>query len=1003
MTKNIPVPVKMAQEVLKDLREHPDFDILKKKLPAFALQYAENRELTIETLSTIASQGIDALIVEKDNVKPEKTYQSVIQNLPTKADETTEEVPRHINIRDIIKDTFYPTLTPYIVQFITAWERLNHQDMETALHELDAAIQPCNKDIMEMEGTYEFHQLSTEKLLRDVEEGDICVISNLSKYAANGDLEHLKLFHSVVPDMQVPFFTIPVAAYNTQIEVMDFYFKELGYDYPMHIDDYHSEDFIIKKVLEQENLETFQYLIDNGYSSYSSVGSKEVLSNPEFFDYGFEYMHRTNRPPPGYLRDVVKYGTFEQVKQIVEAGRYFANGDVKDQDDQEFYYSRNPMPHALYEAKNTEMFSYLRANSPEDLDQEDIQHTMSMLMLGREFKIANFLYETYPNAFTTEFLNKEFRTVSRNIFNGNNEEATLEFSETTPCYFLKQFGTMLDKSVLDDIVCGYFHRTYEKINLFEEVLGVYPYDAQDIWDRISTGIEQDPSLSDIEKLESYGIKAISNKTYLTLREKISDYQMGKAQIGSIIKMMDQTTPAATAAEWQDTIKKLCSYHRPIFDDIIHHLETHPLKDDVFTIHFAKSIVVKGIGADEYGSFDLVEQVIGHCPAVNDDEFITYAKSDTELDQTEKFIEKRQKKISWSKQHPEAPYSLLDFSPFYHQPKTFDKLVDVFENEEELGRETAEKYAYQVAGLFGSMSRVLTYLEKWGQATKQPLHDIVHSLKLPQTGRFNKAAWGDAVIKHGPKMAEMVHFANRMQQPEKSSDGKTWSYQKTFERASEFVYTNSDKAPELAKLCHGLQMSEGSFENARKIVDKFNLRSQKKGPQANQNIPQIEIDGSRFGKTGYKFMRLETGDLRGLFLGAMTGCCQWIGGIGSDCAEHGFKSPNGGFYVITNPDNQIVSQAWAWRGRKGEIVLDSIETLGSHVGTNEWQSICTQMANDFTQNYKDIKALHIGTGGQTPNLGYPETKAAKPVDKLGYSDADNQVAVWKRSRQIKAVF
>jgi len=244
----------------------------------------------------------------------------------------------------------------------------------------------------------------------------------------------------------------------------------------------------------------------------------------------------------------------------------------------------------------------------------------------------------------------------------------------------------------------------------------------------------------------------------------------------------------------------------------------------------------------------------------------------------------------------------------------------------------------------------------------------------------------------------VHFANRMPQPKKSSDGKTWSYQETFKYTAEFAYENSAKAPELAQLCHTLRMGEDSFENALKIVDKFNGLSQKKGKAPNQNIPKIEIDGTDFGKEGYQFKRLETGDLRGLFLGAMTGCCQWIGGMGSDCAKHGFQSSNGGFYVISNSEDQIISQAWAWRGRKGEIVLDSIETLGTHVGQNEWQSICNKMASDFANNHKDITALHIGTGGQTPNLDYAETKAAKPIDKLGYSDANKQVIVWKRPCQ-----
>lgn len=994
--------MKMAQQVLKDLSDRPDFDILEKKLPAFAMQYAAKQELTLEALSNIASQGADALTIEKNNKNPEKTYQSIVENLPQKEEATPEETPGHINVRDTIKETLYPILAPYVMQFITAWEQQDGVAMQNALDDLSVAIEPCNKEIMKIEGAYDFHQMNSEDLLRGIEKDDVSVLSQLKQYAANGNLDHLKMFHSTVPDMRVPHITIPMAAYNTQIDVLDYYLKELGHDYPMHVDDYYSEDYIIKKVLEQENLETFKYLVENGYSGDACVYSKEALANPDFFDFGFDYMHRTDHPSASYLLNVVKRGSFDQVKQIIEAGKYLANGDIKDNNERDRFHS-NPMPYALYEAKNTALFTYLRENTPEDIDQKEIQHTMGMLLMGGDYEIADFLYETYQDNFTTEFLNEEFSNVSRNFFNrNNNEDNTQKFTDSAPCYFLKKFGKMLDKSVLDKVVSYYFCRISAQEDLLEEALRFYPYDTQDIWKNIISGIENDPSISRIESLQAYDVGDVSNETYLNLRSETSNYQIGKSQIGTIIKMMDQTIPMATAMEWQDCLKQQCSYHRTIFDELIKHLKIHPLKDDIFTMEFAKDIVVKGIGDDEYGAFNLIDQVIKLCPVINDDEFMAYAQNDTQAEQTEKFVEKRLLKNNWAKHHLDAPYSLLDFSPFLHQPKAFAPLVEILEKEEELGRETAEKYAYQVAGLFGSMSRVMTYLENWGSATKQPLHDIVHSLKLPKTGRFDKSSWGDAVIKHGPKMAEMVHFANRMPQPEKSSDGKTWSYQKTFERASEFVYAHSDKAPELAKLCHGLKMSEGSFDNARKVVDKFNELSQKKNKKPNQHIPQIGIEGEAFGKEGYKFMRLETGDLRGLFLGAMTGCCQWIGGIGSDCAEHGFKSPNGGFYVIANSNNQIISQAWAWRGRKGEVVLDSIETLGSHVDKKEWQNICNQMARDFADNHKDVTALHIGTGGQTPNLGYAETKAAKPVDKLGYSDADKQVVVWKRSGQIKSV-
>lgn len=1006
MAKTIPAPVQMAQDVLANLNDHPDFDLLKKKLPAFAMQYAAKHDLTPQILTEIAAQGIDALNLPNNKQKAEKTYQDVVQNLPKKEEPQPGEQPQRPNIRNLIQERFYPSLAPHVMHFIDNWDKQDQAGMRKAITEIETSIIPVNQEIAALEGSYDFHQLNVNDLLRGIEQDGVSVFEQLRQYASDGALEHLKLFHKIIPDLQAPHQIIPAAAYNTQLDVLDYCFKELDYNYPMIEDDYYREDYIVEKILKERNLETFKYLIENELSGDSYIHAKEAINDPDFFEYGFQYMHETDKPSSNFLRNVVTRGSLEQVKRIIEAGRYLANGDAlhRDRGRDSRFHRDNPLPHALYEAQNPEMFTYLREHTTEDLSEQEITHTFDMLMLKGNYNLVDFLYETYPDHFTSDFLAEKFSSASRDYFTHqrNQNDKQLNFEDSAPAYLLQKFGDMIAEDKLAEEIARYFNYATPEDGVLNSALSQFPYDPALVWQRIIEDIDLSPSLSDIKKLEAYAITGLATETYITARNNMNAYDIGKADIQTITLLMDgdKNIPAASAQEWQDKIKGLSSYHKPIFDDVLAHLSTHPLKNEIFTTQFAKEIVVQGIGDNEYGAFELVDQIIRLCPTINENDFTSFAQNETEIEQTEKFLNQHNARNQWEKQHPDAPYSLLGFSPYLYQPKLVAELADIFEKEEELGRSTAEKYAYQTAGLFGSMPRVLTYLEKWGTETKQPLHDVVHSLKLPTKGRFDKAAWADAVIKHGPKMAELVHFAHRMPQPEKSADGKTWSYQKTHERAAEFVYENSDKAPELAKLCHGLKMGEQSFEAARKIVDKFNSLSQKKGKKPNQNIPEIEIDGSDFGKDGYQFKRLETGDLRGLFLGAMTGCCQWIGGIGSDCAEHGFKSPNGGFYAITNPSGDIVSQAWAWRGRQGEIVLDSIETLGAHVTQTEWKSICETMANHFAEKCKDVTALHIGTGGQTPDLGYAKTKSAKAIDKLGYSDAESQVAVWKREKYAR---
>src|ERR1019366_463519 len=122
--------------------------------------------------------------------------------------------------------------------------------------------------------------------------------------------------------------------------------------------------------------------------------------------------------------------------------------------------------------------------------------------------------------------------------------------------------------------------------------------------------------------------------------------------------------------------------------------------------------------------------------------------------------------------------------------------------------------------------------------------------------------------------------------------------------------------------------------------------------------------------GARWRRLAPHDTKGLLLGEYTGCCQSVGGVGAACAQHGYQSPDGGFYVVENAKGEIVGQSWAWRGTKGELVLDSLETLGKHVSTTAWKNIVAAFAAKLAESPENnVTSLHIGQGGGTPkNMG-----------------------------------
>jgi hypothetical protein len=152
--------------------------------------------------------------------------------------------------------------------------------------------------------------------------------------------------------------------------------------------------------------------------------------------------------------------------------------------------------------------------------------------------------------------------------------------------------------------------------------------------------------------------------------------------------------------------------------------------------------------------------------------------------------------------------------------------------------------------------------------------------------------------------------------------------------------------------------------------------------------------------GAKFYRLPIGDVRGLFLGQMTDCCQSIGGVGSACAAHGYISEQGGFFVLENAKGKIVGQTWAWRGKGGEMCFDSLETLGDHVKDGQWEKLLAEVGKELAaRKDHDVTALHIGMGGKTPDSlqrAFRSATLATPRDHTSYRDSTNvQIRVWKR--------
>ncbi len=338
-----------------------------------------------------------------------------------------------------------------------------------------------------------------------------------------------------------------------------------------------------------------------------------------------------------------------------------------------------------------------------------------------------------------------------------------------------------------------------------------------------------------------------------------------------------------------------------------------------------------------------------------------------------------------------PTRLWQQNTAYFRSTTFKAVKDMLLTEH-IEESYANKMAFAATALFGTEQRVLQYLSKWGKTSIVPLRDMLDPVKAPLEASADTKAWGDAALKCGPGMAALFRYADRLPQPEKSSDGKTWSYHNTREKAAKLAFTRGGECPELAALCFEHHVEEKLFNAALALV-----QTQKKGIV--KNLPEIVIDGKSFGMEGASFHKLAANDVRGLFLGEITNCCQSIGGMGASCATDGFMSENSGFYVVEK-DNKILGETWAWRGKKGELVFDSLETLGGRVTPEQWKSVADEFAKALAENKSDITALHIGTGGGTvrslPAKAFNTAASpAQPIGYSGYRDSREQAVVWKR--------
>jgi ankyrin repeat protein len=373
---------------------------------------------------------------------------------------------------------------------------------------------------------------------------------------------------------------------------------------------------------------------------------------------------------------------------------------------------------------------------------------------------------------------------------------------------------------------------------------------------------------------------------------------------------------------------------------------------------------------------------------------------------------------------------------------------------------AAMYSYKLIRLFGNFETAHTYIARYrDKNSQQPLHDLC-LFETPTLGEWNKEAWAQLTLMHGPSILHYLHLAPRIESVLQRSPN---NLEEISAITSQMHYNREVENPALAQLFAQYAISEAAFE---RILTNYR-------PKHFDRVPDLFIEGKEFNEPRYYFKKLRVDDLRGFILGAITHCCQSVGSAGEAYAMHGMTSTYGGFYalfkrakpvevakyqqlldltkqaescaqfidlltdksqrkkyrewyeanrattleekiLLTRLRNQltsewekarqdeIIAQSWAWLSTSGYLVLDSWEYLRVE-DERLFEPFLRKAAEQAIHCYQIEKVL-LGRGGRTPaHLPFQEAMESEtPVDYFEDRDSEQQwiIATSQKSHSFK---
>src|SRR5262249_19035820 len=115
--------------------------------------------------------------------------------------------------------------------------------------------------------------------------------------------------------------------------------------------------------------------------------------------------------------------------------------------------------------------------------------------------------------------------------------------------------------------------------------------------------------------------------------------------------------------------------------------------------------------------------------------------------------------------------------------------------------------------------------------------------------------------------------------------------------------------------------------AKEIIEAWKKKPKKKH-DPKKYLPELDIDGNKFGQPNLRLRKLSLEEPRALFIGAFTECCQRLDQQGHESLRHMYETGASCLYVVEDKKTgEIKGHSWAWRGTKGELCFDNAEWTG----------------------------------------------------------------------------